>query len=144
MRIYYSTGQDPMALDSLAGMNQTHRIFMAFLDSDRESIRLDADVTGDGKPYNELLKGLLVRKCTGPIQVLLTTEQYLDICGAPDNLGIYLGHFLFQADEEGNHHHPGNVMKEDYMSNESLGLIIEVDSDYIGELSANNALKPTQ
>jgi hypothetical protein len=59
-----------------------------------------------------------------------------------ENLRLYFEYFKFseKEDEEGSHHHPEYVLKngkpkQSYLSPETLSLIIEVDSEWIDELS---------
>src|SRR5436309_1065073 len=67
MRIYFTDGQYPMLLDSLAGMNALHDRLQDFLISKDPILSLPADRSGPSAPYSELLAGLELRKGDGPL-----------------------------------------------------------------------------
>jgi hypothetical protein len=139
MRIYYAEQSDPMLLDSLTMMNELHHTLTAFLESPEMSLYLPADCTGTPEPYQELLSALTIQKKNGPICLSITPERGLRLTGSPENLKIYAGYFHFGEDEEGSHHHPeyvfdGDQPKKDYISANSLSLIIEVDTDWMIEI----------
>jgi hypothetical protein len=133
MLIFYSAGSDPMVLDSVDGLNALHKTLVAFLSSPERVIRLDADRSGSAKPYDELLAGLEFEKSEGPIHVSFTADRWLRAEGGKDNLSVYVEFFAFADDEDGNHHHPEYVMKEDYIHPGTMSVIIEADSDWVEE-----------
>lgn len=140
MRIYYSEKSDPMFLDSLEGMNELHQKLTAFLEGPDKSLRLSADCSGTPEPYQELLTAFTIKKENGAICLSITPERGLQLTGSSENLKIYMNYFHFKDDEEGNHHHPeyvfdGDQPKKNYISANSLSLIIEVDTDWIIEMN---------
>jgi len=42
--------------------------------------------------------------------------------------------FEFESDEEGTHHHPEYIHKNNYLSADTLCLIIEVDSEWVEDV----------
>lgn len=132
MRIYYSTPDELMLLDSLEGMNALHAALRRFLASGAASIRLDAEQWGGSEPHDELLAGLEVEKGRGPILLSMTPAKWLHLTGSPENLERYVSHFQFA--EDGEHHHPEHVQGQGYISPISMSMILEVSSDWIQEL----------
>ena len=130
MKIYFSSGQDPMLLDSLKGMNAIHERLHAFLSSPSTSLYLEASQSGGAEPYDELLGGLEIRKGDGPITLSLTSDRRLRLIGSPANLSLYFSFFQFKEDEQDTHHHPEHVRTANYISKGTMSLIIETDSDY--------------
>lgn len=136
MRIYFSDGQDPMLLDSLAGMNALHEQLRRFVESDETVLTLPADHAGPAAPYSQLLVGLQIRKTMGPISLELTKQRWLSLSGSTENLARYVAHFQFDDSEEGAHHHPENEQIDGYLTPGTMSLIIEVDSNWTEEISA--------
>jgi hypothetical protein len=136
MRIYYSTPDELMLLDSLQGMNALHASLEHFLASGDASLRLDADQWGSPDPHDEFLCGLEVEKGQGPILLSMTPAKWLHLTGSPENLERYVSHFHFGEDGEGKHHHPEHVQGEGYISPISMSIILEVSSDWIQELKS--------
>lgn len=133
MRIYFSPDSDPMILDSLSGHNAIYSELSSFLSSNEEHIVLQADTSGSSEPYSILLEGLAINKNKNPVLVTVENNQ-LCISGSKDNLNTYISHFRFSNNEEGCHHHPEYTNKANYLSLESLSVIIEADSEYINAL----------
>jgi hypothetical protein len=136
MRIYYSTPDELMLLDSLDGMNALYARLEQFLASGDASLRLEADQWGTPEPHDELLEGLEVTKGEGPTLLSMTPAKWLQLTGSPDNLRRYVSHFRFGDDEEGKHHHPDHMQGEGYVSPISMSMILEVSSEWIQELKA--------
>ncbi len=132
MRIYFSSDETPVLLDSLTAMNALHRRLEAFLSSGDESIRLEAERWGAPDPYDEFLGGLEVQKGEGALMLSLTPSRWLHITGAMQNLVRYVSHFRFE--EDNTHHHPEYVKQEGYIQPGSLPLIIEVCSGWMEDL----------
>lgn len=127
-----------MLLDSYSGMKASHKILSVFLQTETENIDLPADVSGSPEPYEKLLRGLRVVKSAGRIHLRIDEREWLVLSGSTENLKTYISYFEFKKDEEGNHHHPayafeGGEPKKEYLSADSLNLIIELDSEYIEE-----------
>lgn len=131
MRIFHSMKETPMLLDSLKGMRASYEHLIAFLQSAEWATTLEADCTGTAEPYDGLLVGLIVEKANGPIKLSITPNKWLNLSGSVENLTHYISHFEFNDDEEGEHHHPEHMNVKNYISSDSLGLIIEVDTDFI-------------
>lgn len=131
MRIFHSKKETPMLLDSLSGMRANYEYLMTFLQSAEWATTLEADCNGTAEPYDELLLGLIVEKSKGPIKLSITPNKWLNLSGSVENLAHYIGHFEFRDDEEGEHHHPEHMDVKNYISSDSLSLIIEVDTDLI-------------
>lgn len=129
MRIYYSTGSDPVILDSILGLNKIHDSLKRFMSSAGRFFRLEADASGSPMPYNELLRGLEIEKSEGAIFVYVTTEKYLRITGSVESLRIYIDFFQFAEGEESHHHHPEYVDIPGYIRPGTLSLIIEADAE---------------
>lgn len=138
MRIYFSDGQDPMLLDSLAGMNALHDRLQEFVLSNSSELALPADRSGTSAPYSELLGGLEIRKTKAALFLSLTPHRWLLLTGSPQNLTRYISFFRFDEDEEGAHHHPEHVNEAGYMRSGTMSLIIEVDSSWMDELRAES------
>lgn len=134
MRIFRSPKQDPMLLDSMAGMHASYEHLKAFLQSADLATTFEADCSGKAEPYDELLPGLIVEKTEGPIRLSVTPNKWLNLRGSVENLTRYIGNFEFRNDEEGEHHHPEYPHEKDYISPDSLSLIIEVRTDVIEQL----------
>ena len=134
MRIYFSEGSDPMILGSLDGLNRLYNQLMSFLRSDDGLLRVDADTGGDAGLYDERLPALEVEKTTGPIMISLTLDRTLRIAGGVENLSFYAQGFRFHADEDGNHHHPELVKRNDFLTPGTMSIIVEADSELIEEL----------
>ncbi|HLW74514.1 MAG TPA: hypothetical protein VKT74_05550 [Gammaproteobacteria bacterium] len=136
MRIYYSTPDELMLLDSLEGMNALHACLQRFLASGAGVIRLDAELWGGSEPHDELLPGLEVEKGEGPVLLSMTPAKWLHLTGSPENLRRYVSHFHFGKEGEGEHHHPEHVSDEGCVSPISMSIILEVSSAWIRELKA--------
>jgi len=132
MRIYFSSDQTPVLLDSLQAMNALYQRLEAFLSSGEQHIRLEADRWGSPDPYDEFLGGLEMQKGEGALMVSMMPSRWLHIMGAVHNLKRYVSHFHF--DEDNIHHHPENVSPDGYIQPGSLSLIIEVCSGWIEDL----------
>ena len=131
-----------MLLDSLSGLTAIYESLICFLESVETSIYLPADTSGSSEPYSQLLTGLYVIKSNDRICLTLADDCQLRLQGSVENLRLYFEYFKFteKEDAEGSHHHPEYVLengepKKAYLSPETLSLIIEVDTDWIGELS---------
>ena len=134
MRIYYSTPDELMLLDSLEGMNALHLSLEKFLDSQEQSLRLEAEQWGTSEPHDELLPGLEIVKGEGPLQLIMTPEKWLKLTGSLPNLKRYVSHFHFDRDDE--HHCPDRCEGRDYFSPASMSMVVEVCSDWIRQLRA--------
>lgn len=82
------------------------------------------------------MAGLQIDKADGPIRLELTQQRWLWLSGSKENLARYVASFKFDRDEEGAHHHPEHVDAKSYIAYGTMCLIIEVDSDWIEEVSA--------
>jgi hypothetical protein len=123
-----------MLLDSMKGMRANYEHLQAFLLSTDLIATLKADCSGEPKPYNEFLKGLVVEKTNGPIILSVLPNKWLNLSGSVKNMSRYINYFQFRDDEEGEHHHPEHVSLRNYISHDSLNLILEVDTDYIEQI----------
>jgi hypothetical protein len=94
---------------------------------------LAADQSGTAAPYSELLAGLQIQKSEGPIHLQLTEQRWLALTGSQENLSRYVSFFHFDESEEGAHHHPEHEDVPAYIAQDSMSLIIEVDSDWVQE-----------
>jgi hypothetical protein len=128
IKIYYSSIYDPMLLATMKNMRALHKELQSFLASDEQSIRFPANQADSPEPYDELLRGFEVEKGEGPLFLGLTPERWLKLKGGVDNLAIYIEYFWFEdeEDEDGAHHHPEYVFKEDYRAKGTMFLIIEI------------------
>ena len=138
MRIFYEPGQDPMVLDSLAGMSAVHGRIREFVESDARSMVLDAKVSGDPAPYTQFLRALEFEVSGGPIVASISPQNHLKIVGSRENLATYARFFAFGADEEGSHHHPEYLERPGYIAPNSLSVILEADTDHIQELEGES------
>jgi hypothetical protein len=143
MRIYFSSGEDPMLVDSLTGMNETHNRLQDFLLWEQKSTYLPADCSGSAEPYQELLHGFEIVKSEGPLKLSITNQRNLLLAGSVKNLLYCMRHFKFDAGEEGEHHHPEYVLVNGeplpgYIAPGTLSLIIEVDSEWIESMQEEN------
>ena len=129
MRIYFSTGFDPMIVNSILGFNEIHERLREFLASESRSISLSANISGRAEPYEIFLGGLEIEKTQGPIHVSLSGTQTLKITGGIENLRIYTDFFRFREDEDGSHHHPEYVRRVGYIAPGTLSVIIEADDE---------------
>lgn len=135
MRIYYSTPDELMLLDSPGGMNRLHRRLESFLASEDEILRLKADHEGSPEPHDELLKGIEVKKSGGPVLLAMTDTGWLQLSGSPENLRRYVSHFHF--DRDGDHHRPEGPQRG-YVSALSLSILLEASSEAMRELHARH------
>jgi hypothetical protein len=143
MHILFSHRSDPMLLDSLDGMNSTHRRLVEFLSSSQSELTLVAKRTGSPAPYDAFLSGFRVRKSEGPINLTLTDDGFLNLSGSSKNLSQYVAHFQFGEKEESTHHHPEHALHNGrplrgYMAPGSLSLIVEVDSLHVADLDSES------
>ena len=137
MRVYFSEGSDPMILDSLDGLNTLYDRLLSFLESDDDLLRIDAEMEGDAGAYDERLPALEVAKAQGPIMVTLSSARVLTIAGGVENLSVYAQGFQFRANEEGNHHHPELIKRDDFLMPGTMSIVVEADSELIEELRSN-------
>ena len=116
MLIFYSSVGDPMLLDSCSCLKALHDRFNAFLASAAIEAAFDATSSGDPAPYDELLKGLRVRKRSGPGELRLSEDRWLELSSSIEELQQF-GDRLPVPQDHGHHHW--------YCS--PLSLIIEAD-----------------
>jgi hypothetical protein len=130
MRIYYTEGSDPMVTDTVAGFNDLAKRLSEFIASSQADLVLPAVTTSSPAPYAALLPSLRFAKREGSIVVTLEPGVALSVVGAPENLALWCSHFRFPAHAtEGDHHHPEHASKPDFISPDSLSVIIEVQDD---------------
>ena len=141
MRIYYSTPDELLLLDSLAGMNALHARLERFLETCSIRLRLEADQTGTAEPHDELLPGLEIMKTEGPVELMMTPENWLKLTGSPLNLKRYVSHFRFEQDED--YHHPDHCGGRDYLSPVSMTMTVEVSSRWIEDLRSAGGREPS-
>jgi hypothetical protein len=134
MRIFYSTGSDPMILDSVDNLNEIYKQLVEFTESEKKIIKLLAIVRGNPEPYSEFLPYIELSKTEGKILVKFTKDRGLVITGSTENLIKYIEAFRFSSEEDGNHHHPEFVlMNENSFSVGGLWPFVEADSEYVAE-----------
>lgn len=132
MKIYFSSRDDPMLLATMKNMRALFNQLQSFLVSDEQSIRFPANQAESPEPADELLGGFEVEKGEGPVFLGLTPERWLKLKGGVDNLAIYIEHFWFDDDEDGEHHHPEYMVTddgrvtEDHIAKGTMLLIIEI------------------
>ncbi|MGE5625567.1 MAG: hypothetical protein ACM3ZT_08475 [Bacillota bacterium] len=129
MRIYYSTPDELLLLDSLEGMNALHARLEWFLKTCSIRILLEADQSGTAEPHDELLLGLEIVKTEGPVELTMTPGKWLKLTGSPRNLKRYVSHFHFDRDED--HHHPDHCGDRDYLSPISMSMMVEVSTSWM-------------
>lgn len=137
MRIYYSTPDELLLVDSLIGMKALHARLERFLETCSIRIRLEADQSGTAEPHDELLPGLEIVKTEGPIELIMTAEKWLKLTGSPRNLKRYVSHFRFDRDED--YRHPDHCGGRDYLSPISMTMMVEVSTRWIEGLRASAA-----
>jgi hypothetical protein len=103
MRIYYSSGQDPMLLDTRAGLHKLGADLLAFLSSKATTAIFSADVDGAAAPYSELLPGLRLEKVHTATTLSLAPDRWLSLSGESDELALCAQRFLVK--EENGHVH---------------------------------------
>ena len=143
MHILFSPASDPMLLDSLEGMNGTHKRLIEFLASSQAEITLAAESSGSPAPYDAFLSGFRIRKSDGPVYLALTDDGYLNLRGSLDNLSRYFASFKFESDEEMQHHHPEQIFQNGRpllgcVAPDSLSLLVEVDSLHVADLKSES------
>jgi hypothetical protein len=116
-----------MLLDTGVELNALHEQLNAFLASSTQEASFPADVNLSPAPHDEFLNGLRVYKAQGPLMLKLSSDRWLELSGAENNLAKYISHFHFKNKNENDHHHPDNA---NYMSKGSMCLIIEADSTW--------------
>lgn len=132
MRLFFTSGQDPILLDSVSGINALHSKLKEFLFSSRPSVRISAETWGDPAPYSRFLSYIEFEKSEGPILASFTTDDGIRVRGDKANLNVYAGAFQFEEAEDTAHHHPDLVSnKADYMAPGGISLIVEADNYYI-------------
>jgi len=135
MRIYFSMPDELMLLDSMDRMNALHARLEDFLTSYARLIRFEADRWGTPVPYDLLLAGLEVHKGQGPALLSVTDSGWLQLAGSAHNLRRYVSNFSFEQDDC--YHYPENPVLDEYIARDSLGLIVEVCSEWVQELEAS-------
>lgn len=139
MFIFNDSINGPIIFESPRGMKALYKRLTEFLMSDDPVIELLAEAPVSPEPYedNQVLRGLRVIKAQGPIMLRIDENNGLELSGLSENLKIYISYFEFDADEDGEHHHPEYVLNEDgepqkdYLTPGALSLVIEVDSDSV-------------
>jgi predicted metal-binding protein len=96
------------------------------LDSDLESVTIDAETGYDPAPYDANVPLLRIRKGTGPGRVSLVDEALL-IEGSPESLAKFTSYLGFAPDAQPSHHtHYEYWTGADWISPESMPLIIGI------------------
>lgn len=127
MRVYFSEGSDPMITDSVDGLHSLAAKTGDFLNSHDERLVLQADTSGSPSPYDALLPRVELEKSHGPIFVSLSSQKGLCIVGSPENLRVWCNHFVFPSSAvDGDHHHPDQVHRSEYVASGSMPVIIQV------------------
>lgn len=127
MHIFYSPNSDPMLLDTGAGLNALYEQLNLFLSSALKDAVFPADITLNPAPYQEFLNGIRIFKTQGLVMLKLSSDHWLELSGAENNLVQYIANFYFKHPNIDNHHHPDNA---DYMAKDSMRIIIESDSSW--------------
>jgi len=117
MRIYYSSGSDPMLLDTRANLHKLGAELFAYLQSTATAAAFAADVDGAADPYDELLPGLRLQKTNAKVSLSLAPDRWLMLSGKPDELALCSERFFVQEEDGHVHLYTGPV-----------SLIIESDS----------------
>ncbi len=119
-----------MITDSVMGLNALAARLAKFLTSDDKCLFIAADTSGSPQPYDALLAGVEIEKGTGPILVARDSSKGLRVTGSVDNLKTWGSYFSFPADaRHGDHHHPENVDRPNYIDSRTLSVIIEMHQE---------------
>ena len=133
MKIFYSSGSDPMLLDSVEGLNSLHKSLNEFIESGSRLKRFEAVRTGSPEPYQTFLPYFEVEVNDGPVKVEFGNENGLRLIGNRELLEKCIKAFRFKENEDGQHHHPIDFLGNDNVAPGTLGLIVEADDYYINE-----------
>lgn len=126
MRIYLSDGREILILDSVDGLNNAEKSLEDFLNSSNAIFFIQADVSGAPPPYKKILKGIEFVKADGPVHVSLERD-IVQVRGSLANLEIYCRYFRFRPDAvAGQHHHPEYHEGKNYITQNAIPVIIEV------------------
>lgn len=99
------------------------------IDGEKSTVRFAADVSGSPAPYHRFLEAIEFAKSTGPIFATIRDGRTLYIQGGKENLAIYASQFIFGGHASpGDHHHPELGSPSDYISSDSISVVIEVES----------------
>lgn len=134
MWIFHAAGQDMVVLNSIEGHGKLADAAGNFLQHGKGSIFFPAGIGNSPEPYERFLRGINLVSASGGVMVSIGADDIVEITGAPENLIVYFSCFRFTPDEEGCHHHPEYQRDDAHMAPGSLGVIIEADSEYTGEL----------
>ena len=116
-----------MITDTVSDLNTLSLRLKRFLSSREPQLFLPADTSCSAAPFDSLLSGICFEKGTGPILVTLESEQTLRVTGSIENLEVWCSHFTFpDGATEGDHRHPENVERAEYLALDTLSVIIEV------------------
>jgi len=99
-----------------------------FIEEEGTSIYVAADPSGSPAPFKSALEGLEFVKGEGPLLVTIENRRKLRIKGATKHLASYASQFLFGGSASaGDHHHPELDYRPDYISADSVPVVIEID-----------------
>ena len=130
IRIYSSEASDPVITGTVEELILVAAATRYFLNSSDNHLSITANTTGSPKPYSSFLPSIEFDKNHGAIHVSRSPQGGLYIAGSTDNLQIWCNHFAFPLDASyGDHHHPEQVHRPNYVTPASISVVIEVRDD---------------
>ena len=86
-----------------------------------------ADQTVDAAPYEACLKGLTIRRGTGPVRVSVESAE-VKVLGSPGTLAAFSSFFDFPDDAPfGSHSHHEWFEGNDFVAKDSVPLVVSVE-----------------
>lgn len=129
MYIYHSKDSDILITDTVTGLNEIAEKLQNFLYSDKKYIEIPAIIGESPIPYEAFLSCLHLTKTHEPIHVSVENDG-LYVRGSIRNLDKWSNFFRFpDSAQDGDHHHPEYIAERNYLSPNSLSVIIEVEED---------------
>jgi predicted metal-binding protein len=126
IEICHSNQNDVDLSGTLEELRAIARSIQELLDSDSESVTLDAETKYDPAPYDANVPSLRIQKGSGPGKVSLTDEALL-IEGSPENLLRFTSYLDFPPNAQpSNHTRYEHWTGADWISPDSMPLIIGI------------------
>ena len=128
MRIYVDKKGGCYVYGSVSELQSVATSVSRFIEEKGTSMCIPTDSSGSPAPFTSALDGLEFEKGDGPLLVTIEDRRKLRIKGAKKHLATYASQFLFGgAASPGDHHHPELDYPPEYISAESVPVVIEIE-----------------
>ena len=127
MRIYVDRKGGCHLYGSVCELHTVASSVSKFIEEEGASIRIAADPSGSPAPFKIALDCLEFVKGDGPLLVTIEGPK-LRVKGGTNQLASYASQFLFpDSASPGSHHHPELDYPPDYISSDSVPVVIEIE-----------------